>query len=205
MSAKVQPGGVKIRNCKLKRGEMTYFVSLIHCMLLSCRPFACQTLSWNPYSDSLDCLTLYTRQTGHHICALHVWIQYWTIPCNTTTVPFRPTLRPLWPVTTTKRWASLQHLRWGVTSWTSLQQIFREPIVGAPVAQKIYVHLFNHRCDLWQIIQVFSLRVAVTCDRRVGRNGTVTNHIWHPPIFKNFVHQEIGMTLTKVYLALKFQ
>jgi hypothetical protein len=64
---------------------------------------------------------------------------------ETDTVLFRPTLHPLWPVTTTKRWASLQCLR--------------------------FVHLFGHRCDLWQINEVFSSKVAVTCDRRVGRNS----------------------------------
>jgi hypothetical protein len=64
-------------------------------------------------------------------------------------------------------------LRWGVTSWTSLEQIFGEPIVGVPQAPKISVHLFYCHCDLWQIAQVFSLRVVVTCDWRVGWNGTV--------------------------------
>ena len=62
---------------------------------------------------------------AHCFILVHIW----------NTVLFRPTLRPLWPVTTTKRWASLRRLRWGVTIWTSLHR----PKCG-----------LNNHCAAWQ-------------------------------------------------------
>jgi hypothetical protein len=60
----------------------------------------------------------------------------------------------------------------GISS-AKLSGPWQSVIMTVPQAPEISVHLFDHQCDLWQINQLFSSKGLVTCDRRVGRNGTV--------------------------------
>ena len=93
------------------------------------------------------------------------------------TVPFWPTLHPLWPVTAMKRWASLRRLRcdnmnisWPAEMWPE------QP---------------SHRRQA-NFLSISSVTV-VTCDRRVGRNSTVyiVPAIWPGAGFKNGLNERL--------------